>query len=163
MNKIFRIILRYSPSVVMVGEIRGMGEAIEGIKACTRGHHGSMATIHFGSPEEAIEGSGKMMLEEGLSLPLSVAKTWVASAFNIVIQMFFDDSKRGIKKITQITEVWPEEEHVRYRDLVVWQSHPDDFFKGSWVWLNHPSERLIKKLRQFGITSEDLREAGVVL
>jgi len=162
MNKLFRLVLRYSPDIIDTGEIRGKGEAIEAIKSCTRGHDGSASTIHFSNPHEAIEGCGKMMLEEGLNLPLSVAMTWVASAFNIVIQMF-SDSRRGIKKITHITEVWPEGEKIHSRDLIVWQPESDDYFAGKWVWLNNPSENLIKKMRRFGVTSADLREAGVVL
>lgn len=162
MNKIFRLVLRYSPDIIDTGEIRGRGEAMEAIKSCTRGHDGSASTIHFSSPYDAIEGCGKMMLEEGLNLPLNIAMTWVASAFNVVVQMF-SDSRRGIKKITHITEVWTEGEKIIYRDLVVWQPEPDDFFEGKWVWLNNPSENLVRKFRRFGVTSADLRDAGVVL
>lgn len=162
MNKLFRLVLRYSPDIIDTGEIRGKGEAVEAIKSCTRGHNGSGSTVHFSTPSETIEGCGKMMLEEGLSLPLNIAMTWVASAFNVVVQMF-SDSRRGIKKITHITEVWTEKDEIHYRDLVVWQpnSDSDDFFEGKWVWMNSPSEKLIKKFRQFGVTSKDLREAEV--
>ncbi len=162
MSRLFRTILRYSPDVILTGEIRGKGEAVEAVKSCTRGHDGSGSTIHFSSVQEAIEGTAKMMLEEGLNLPLGIAMTWVAGAFNVVVQMFAD-SRRGIKKIIHVAEVWPEGERVQYRDLVVWQPDPDDFFRGQWVWLNGPSERLIKKLRKHGVTTADLREAGVVM
>jgi len=39
-----------------------------------------------------------MMLEEGLSLPLELAKLRVARAFNVVVQMY-GDSIAGIKKL----------------------------------------------------------------
>lgn len=150
MREQFRTTLRYSPDVIIVGEIRGKGEAVEAIKACTRGHSGSMATIHFSSPEEAVEGAAKMMLEEGLNLPLELAVTWVAQAFNVVVQMF-SDSTRGIKKITRVVEVWPEKEGVGYRDLAVWEPSHSDYFTGRWVFPNLPSERLLRRMEQYGV------------
>ncbi|OIQ08720.1 type IV secretion system protein VirB11 [Moorella thermoacetica] len=150
MKKLFRTTLRYSPDIIMVGEIRGMGEAVEAIKACTRGLHGSMATIHFGSPYEAVTGCAKMMLEEGLNLPLEIAETWVADAFDVIIQMFAD-STRGIKKIVQVTEVWPEKRGVNFHDLVVWRPSKYDYFEGEWEFVNPPSERLQEKLFKYGV------------
>lgn len=160
MKTLFKTVLRYSPDVILVGEFRGAGEAIEAVNACTRGHNGSMATAHFNSPEEAIEGTAKMMLREGLNLPLEVAKTTVADAFNVVIQMFADSSK-GIKKLVRLTEVYPEGEKVKYRDLIMWRPSPSDFWTGEWLILDPPSERLQKKMRQYGVTASVLREAGV--
>lgn len=161
MKKQFRTILRYSPDVIIVGEIRGMGEAVEAVKACTRGHNGSMATIHFGSPEEAVEGCGRMMLEEGLNLPLDVAQMWVASAFNIVIQMFAD-TRRGIKKITRITEVINEKNFIKYNDLAVWQPAGGDYFKGRWIYPNFISDNLMKRMNRFN-PREDLLKKVVSL
>ncbi|PRR71935.1 CpaF family protein [Neomoorella humiferrea] len=161
MKKLFRTTLRYSPDIIMVGEIRGMGEAVEAIKACTRGHHGSMATIHFSSPYEAVTGCAKMMLEEGLNLPLEIAETWVADAFDVIIQMFADTTK-GMKKIVQVTEVWTEKAGVKFRDLVVWRPGKYDYFDGDWEFVNPPSERLKEKLRMFGVNiSQFPARAGV--
>lgn len=148
MNKQFRTVLRYSPDIIIVGEIRGRGEATEAIKACVRGHDGSMATIHFSSPEEAIEGCGKMMLEEGLNLPLEIASHWVASAFNIVIQMF-TDTKRGIKKITKITEIRVVKNKIEYIDLIRWVPSEEDFFKGNWIAPNSISTQLLEKMSRY--------------
>lgn len=161
MQKQFRTILRYSPDVIIVGEIRGMGEAVEAVKACTRGHDGSMATIHFGSPEEAIEGCGRMMLEEGLNLPLNIAQLWVASAFNIVVQMFAD-SRRGIKKITRVTEVKSESNKIEYRDLAVWEPSGSDYFKGQWTYPNPISRELLNRMARYN-PRRDLLERVVKL
>lgn len=162
MNKLFRTILRYSPDIIIVGEIRGLGEAIEAIKACTRGHHGSMATVHFNSPQEAIEGCGKMMLEEGLQLPLDIAQTWAANAFDVVIQMFSDATK-GVKKVIQVTEVRSKGEEVKFRDLVAWQQKGSEYTDGDWLFLKPPSEGLLEKMRMFGVSPDELRSAGVVI
>ncbi|KJS10681.1 MAG: hypothetical protein VR67_17530 [Peptococcaceae bacterium BRH_c8a] len=160
LKEAFRTVLRYSPDVIIVGEMRGVGEADEAIKACTRGHDGSLATGHFTSVEESIEGTALMLIEEGKNLPLSLAKLQVARAFNIVIQLY-TSPVYGVKKITRIAEIWPEGDKVVIRDLVVWQSQPDDFLSGEWRIMNPPSERLTQKMHQYGITSVDFREAGV--
>jgi len=68
-----------------------------------------------------------------------------------------------VKKITRIAEIWPEGDKVVIRDLVVWQSQPDDFLSGEWRIMNPPSERLTQKMHQYGITSVDFREAGVIV
>ncbi|MHB1127556.1 MAG: ATPase, T2SS/T4P/T4SS family [Bacillota bacterium] len=149
MSELFRTVLRYSPDVIIVGEIRGKGEAVEAVKACTRGHNGSMATIHFGSPREAVEGCGKMMLEEGLNLPLDIATLWVADAFQVAVQMFAD-TRRGIKKIIKISEICLEDGAITYHDLASWEPTPEDFFTGRWVFPNTPSPRLIDHISKYG-------------
>jgi pilus assembly protein CpaF len=148
LNEAFRTILRYSPDVIIVGEIRGKGEAVEAVKACVRGHNGSMATIHFGSPEEAIVGCGKMMLEEGLNLPLEIANLWVADAFQVVIQMFADTT-RGIKKITHVTEVCVKNNEIEFKHLAVWQQKGKDFFEGEWRFPNEISPQLKKRIEKY--------------
>jgi len=161
MNRLFRTILRYSPDVIIVGEIRGRGEAVEAVKACTRGHQGSMATVHFNSPEEAISGCAKMMLEEGLNLPLDIAATWVADAFNVVVQLFAD-TKKGYKKVIRVTEVWAEKQEVKFRDLAVWQPTPEDYSKGRWVFPNLPSRKLQERMFQYGILPEELERLSLL-
>jgi pilus assembly protein CpaF len=148
LSEAFRTILRYSPDIIIVGEIRGKGEAIEAIKACVRGHDGSMATVHFGSPYEAIEGCGKMMLEEGLNLSLEIANLWVADAFQVVIQMFADTTK-GIKKITHITEVYTEKGEINFSDLAVWRPKDKNYFEGEWIFPNKISPQLRKRMAKY--------------
>jgi len=149
LSEAFRTILRYSPDVIIVGEIRGKGEAIEAVKACVRGHDGSMATVHFGTPEEAIEGCGKMMLEEGLNLPLDIANLWVANAFQIVIQMFADTTK-GIKKITHVTEVCvTDSKEIQFKHLAVWRQKGNDFFDGEWLFPHEISPQLKKRMDKY--------------
>ncbi|MDI6814040.1 MAG: ATPase, T2SS/T4P/T4SS family [Desulfitobacteriaceae bacterium] len=160
MKALFKKVLRYSPDVILVGEFRGAGEAVEAVNACTRGHDASMATAHFSSPEEAVEGTAKMMLREGLGLPLDIAMTTVASAFNVIIQMFADSTK-GIKKIVRVTEIYPEGTQVKYRDLIVWRPDPNDFWQGAWLILEPPTERLQRKMKSYGMTTAKMREAGI--
>lgn len=162
LRNLFRTALRYSPDLIIVGEMRGAGEANEAIKACTRGHDGSMGTGHYNSVEEAIEGTALMLLEEGKNLPLGLAKLQVARAFNIVVQTY-SSTVHGIKKITHIAEIWPEGDNVKIRNLVTWKPNPDNYFQGEWVIKNLPSGRLLQRMHQYGVTLQDFKEAEVVI
>lgn len=161
MKELFETALRESPDVIAVEEFRGAGEAIEAVRACTRGHPGSMATAHFNSPEEAIEGTAMLMLEEGLNLPLELAKLRVARSFDVVVQMF-SDSVRGTKKLVSATEVLvgPAGE-IGFRDLIRWEPRGDDYLgPGEWVFANPPSPGLRAKMFRFGVTDAMVRKAG---
>lgn len=158
MSDLFRAILRLSPDVIIVGEFRGAGEALEAVRACVRGHDGSMATAHFTSPQEAVRGTAMLMLEEGLNLSLNQAMVRVAQAFNVVVQTF-TDSQRGIKKITSITEVEEEDGAITYRDLLVWEPFGQDYLgPGKWVVKNPPSAKLCAKMARYGVTPARITE-----
>lgn len=155
LKTLFRTLLRYSPNIIIVGEFRGAGEAREAVRACERGHHGSMATAHFSSPREAIEGTGRLLLEEGLSIPASAATLMVAGAYNVVIQMF-GDTTRGIIKVDSVTEVDLKGDEVIYRDLIKWVPQAEEYTIGDWVVKSQPGPRLTERLGQYGVTLEVL-------
>jgi pilus assembly protein CpaF len=161
MKELFETALRESPDVIAVEEFRGAGEAVEAIRACTRGHPGSMATAHFNSPEEAVEGTAMLMLEEGLNLPLELAKLRVARSFDVVVQML-GDTVRGIKKLLSVAEiVVGETARVGYRDLIRWRPLSEEFMgPGEWVFLESPSRILRAKMFRFGVTEEMIKKAG---
>jgi pilus assembly protein CpaF len=91
-----------------------------------------------------------------MRLPVEVAATWVAQAFNVIVQMFADTT-RGIKKIVQVTEVWEDGGKIHYRDLALWRPHPDDFFEGCWVFPNMPGQKLLRKMHRHGVTPADFK------
>lgn len=160
MRELFRAALREGPDVMIIEEFRGAGEAIEAVKACTRGLLGAMATAHFSTPEETVEGTAMMMIEEGLGLTLELAKLRVARAFNVVVQMLADTG-RGIKKVISITEVVVSNGSISYNDLVRWQ--PDDEYdfwgSGQWEFCKRPSARLLSQLRR-EVARETLVDLG---
>ncbi len=158
LGDLFGIILRYSPTTIIVGEFRGAGEAKEAIRACVRGHN-SMATAHFSSPQEAIEGTAKLLLEEGMNLPLDVATLTVASAFNFVVQMF-GDAVRGVIMVESITEVIAEQSDIKYRDLIRWTPHGTDYLDGSWQHKGGLSPSMIDRLCKH-VSIDELRGAGL--
>ena len=119
LENLFRTILRYSPNRIIMGEFRGTGEARSAIEACLRGHEGSMATAHFNSPKEAIEGTARLLLAEGYSVKPEIAAATVASAFNVVVQMF-GDTTRGIIKLDSITDLQIDGAQITYNDILKW-------------------------------------------
>lgn len=153
--------LRLSPDVFVVEEFRGPEEAIEAVRACTRGHPGSMATGHFNSPEEAVEGMGLLLIEGRLPLPLELAMLRVARSFNVVVQMF-SDSVRGTKKLVSVTEiVVTPGGGIEFRDLIRWQPHGDDYLgPGEWRFEHPPSPGLRAKMFRFGVTDAVIEKAG---
>lgn len=147
MKELFSTILRESIDVLVVEEFRGAGEAIEAVRACTRGMPNAFTTAHFNSPEEAIEGTALFMLEEGLNLDLNLAKIRVARAFNIVVQLF-GDTITGKKKLISITEVGVDKNNnIFINDLIKWVPSEDDYFgKGEWIEVNQPSTELLTNI-----------------
>ncbi len=152
LNTLFRTILRYSPNIIIVGEFRGAGEAKEAIRACERGMHGSIVTCHFGSPREAIEGTSRLLLEEGMNISPLAATLMVAGAYNIVLQMF-GDSTRGIIKVDKITEIIYGQDKVEYNDLIKWEPEGDDYKIGEWKVVGKPSQRLINRMQLYGVSN----------
>lgn len=160
LENLFRTVLRYSPNRIIMGEFRGTGEARSAIEACLRGHEGSMATAHFNSPEEAIEGTARLLLAEGYNVSPDVAAATVASAFNVVVQMF-GDTTRGIIKLDSITDISVENNQIIYNDLLRWIPYGDDYKKGEWQTVNYASDRLIERVKRFGVSDKDLQQAGL--
>ena len=163
MQELFQATLRESPDVVIIEEFRGKGEAVEAIHACTRGVRGAMATAHFNSPREAVEGIAMMFEEEGLHIPFETAMIRVATAFDVVVQMM-NDSDRGIKKLLTITELGVRGREVVCTDLVRWEPEGQDYLgKGTWKLVNPPSPDLRAKCFRYGVTDNDWRRVGFKL
>lgn len=160
MKELFETALRESPDCIIIEEFRGAGEAVEAIRACTRGHYGSMASAHFNNAEEAVEGTAMMMLEEGLSLPLELAKLRVARAFNVVVQMY-GDALTGIKKLVSITEIYVDENNnINYIPLVEWVPSCEEYMgEGKWLIRNNPSPKLITHISRT-TPREEIEKAG---
>lgn len=158
MRQAFRTVLRKSPDIIIIGEIRGRGEAEESLYACTRGHTGSMATVHTSSVEHAVKDIALMLIREGVNLPLHLAKLQVVQAFNIVVQMWADSVVVGVKKIVEVAEVWADGEEIKKNTLCFWETNGDNYLEGNWVFPNPIREQLIKRLRQYHVTNQDIRE-----
>ena len=116
-RELFKNSLRMRPDRVIVGECRG-GEALDMIQAMTSGHAGSMTTLHSDSPQDALNRLETMAMMSNVEIPLMALRAQVASAIHIIVQMMrFAD---GGRRIVQIAQVLPLDEHGRY--------HVEDLF-----------------------------------
>lgn len=160
MKELFSTMLRQSIDALVIEEFRGSGEAIEAVRACTRGMPNAFTTAHFNNPEEAIEGTALFMLEEGLNLTLDLAKLRVARAFNVVVQLF-GDSITGKKKLISVTEIGVDENNeVYFNELIKWVPDSDNYFgSGKWMSINQPSAYMIKRLLT-RVGREEVEELG---
>jgi len=111
--------LRMRPDRIIVGEVRG-GEAIDLIQSMISGHAGSLSTIHANTARDALIRLETLSLMSDVEIPVYVARTQVASAIHLVVQIarFTED---GSRKITRITETCGLDDNGQYRtqDLYV--------------------------------------------
>ncbi len=93
--------LRMRPDRVIVGEVR-RGEALDMIQSMISGHAGAMSTVHASSPQDAASRLETLCLMNEVGLPVYVARSQVASAIHLVVQItrFVD----GTRRITSISE-----------------------------------------------------------
>lgn len=158
LDALFRIALRYSPNTIIVEEFRGAGEASEAINACIRGHNG-LATAHFTSTRKAVEGTAKLLVKEGAYIDLKNAVSDVASAFDIIVQMY-GDTVRGVIMLESMTEVIYDQGNIEYRDLVRWVPKAKNYLEGDWVFEHTVSPILRDSLCKV-ISIDELKEVGL--
>ncbi len=154
-KKCFQTMLVVSPDVIIVGEARGEGEASQTINACRSGHHGSMTTLHVFTAHEAVTTLALMAMEEGRRMPLNLLEDQVASAFDVIVQMY-GNSITGTKKIERIVEVWKGKSGPEFTDLCTWIPSESSFEKGYWKYPNGISDSLAAKLFRFGVSKEEI-------
>ncbi len=94
--------LRMRPERIVVGECRS-GETLDMLQAMNTGHDGSMTTVHSNSPRDCISRLETLVLMAGVDLPLTVVRTQIAKAINLIVQV--NRLRDGSRKITFITEV----------------------------------------------------------
>ncbi|GAB5402137.1 MAG: hypothetical protein Aurels2KO_03680 [Aureliella sp.] len=93
--------LRMRPDRIVVGEVR-RGEALDLVQSMISGHSGSMATVHASTPRDAAIRLETLSLMSGVELPIHVARTQVASAIQIVVQI--NRFANGRRRICAISE-----------------------------------------------------------
>jgi len=150
MKNLFRVVLRYSPTIIIVGEFRSGDEALEAVRACERGHDGSMSTAHFSSSEEAVRGIARLLTETNMVSDFK-AEQMVATAFNVIVQMY-GDPVRGKIKLEEISELIPTANGVKINKIIQWEPEEgQDYFKGEWREVGKISDRLLTKLRKYNV------------
>ena len=101
-RELFRSSLRMRPDRIIVGEVRG-GEALDLIQSMISGHEGSLSTVHASSAIDALIRLETLSLMSEIEIPVYVARSQVASAIDIVVQLT-RSNETGRRRISSISE-----------------------------------------------------------
>jgi len=99
--------LRMHPIRIIVGEVRSI-EALDMLQAMNTGTSGSLATIHSNSPRDTIHRLETLCMMSSFELPQASVARQIASAINLIVHQ--DRFPDGSRKVTHITEVYPDEQ-----------------------------------------------------
>ena len=115
--------LRMRPDRIILGEVRA-GEAFDMLQAMNTGHEGSMTTVHANTPRDALSRVEQMIGMSGIDIPARSARSQIASALNVVIQVArLADGRRKLTSVSELTgmegEVITMQEIFRFRQTGV--------------------------------------------
>ena len=115
--------LRMRPDRIIVGEVRA-GEAFDMLQAMNTGHDGSMTTVHANTARDALSRVEQMIGMSGIDVPARSARSQIASAINVVIQVGrLSDGRRKLLSMSELTgmegDVVTMQEIFRYRQTGV--------------------------------------------
>jgi len=135
----FKLALRQSPQRIVHAEIRDEDANIY-VRACTRGHTGSMTTVHANELEDVPDAIADMCMLDGRAMnPERLARRIAAYVTQVGIEMRFVNGRRRVVRIGELQWTGGEtavREWVRY-----------DASGGGWVYPEMPSPRALGKLR----------------
>jgi pilus assembly protein CpaF len=115
--------LRMRPDRIILGEVRA-GEAFDMLQAMNTGHDGSMTTVHANTPRDALSRVEQMIGMSGIDIPARSARSQLASAIHVVIQVArLADGRRKLVSVSELTgmegEVVTMQEIFRFRQTGV--------------------------------------------
>lgn len=151
----FDTILSFTPNIIVVPEVRST-EGEEMLKACTRGHDGSLTTVHGNSPEEVIDVFPSIIMEDGKPRDPELLRSMIARAFNIIIQKSWNP-ETGQRRIEKITEIYVERDKVKFNELIVWM--PDN---QNWYMKNLPTKRIYDRMKFYQVPEQILKDAQMI-
>lgn len=94
--------LRMRPDRIIVGEVRA-GEAFDMLQAMNTGHDGSMTTVHANTPRDALSRVEQMIGMSGIDMPARSARSQIASAVDIVVQVGrLSDGRRKVLSVSEV-------------------------------------------------------------
>ena len=104
------------PDRIVVGEVR-RGEALDLVQSMLSGHAGSLSTVHANTPRDAAVRLETLCMMSDVGLPVHVARTQVASAINIVVNIArLGDGSRRVQVISEMLGL-DEHNQYQFRDL----------------------------------------------
>lgn len=134
----FKLALRQSPQRIIHAEIRDDDANIY-VRACTRGHAGSMTTLHANALEDVPEAITDMCMLDGRGMsPERLAKRITEYVTQIGIEMRFEAGKRRLVRLAEIG--WKDGNPV----VREWALFNESSMQ--WSYPQAPSEQAWKKL-----------------
>ncbi|WP_127533908.1 ATPase, T2SS/T4P/T4SS family [Paenibacillus kobensis] len=139
----FKLALRQSPQRIVHAEIRDQDANIY-VRACTRGHEGSMTTVHANTLEDVPEAVSDMCMLDGRSMnPERLVKRIAEYVTQLGIEIRIVNGKR---RICRIGEIGWKDGNVTVTDWVRY-----DEASGDWRHHELPSARAFERFRRYGI------------
>jgi len=117
-RRLVRNALRMRPDRIVVGEVRG-AEALDMLSAMTSGHDGSLATVHAGSPEQALRRVETLALMADVALPHAAVRELVADAVDVVVHQRREPD--GHRRVVAVAEVVRAAGGPATRELYAWR------------------------------------------
>lgn len=99
---LLRSALRMRPDRFVLGEVRG-DEAIDMLTAMNTGHHGSLATCHANSPDDALRRIESMVLQGAPQWPLEAVREHLQAAVDVIVHV--ERSPNGRRRVREVSEV----------------------------------------------------------
>lgn len=127
----FKLALRQSPQRIIHAEIRDDDANIY-VRACTRGHRGSMTTVHANELEDVPEAIVDMCMLDGRAMdPQRLAKRIAQYVTEVGIQLNYVNGRRVITRIARIG--W-EHNQVAVTNWAIYDERSDDWIM-NWAEL----------------------------
>lgn len=106
--------LRMRPDRIIVGEIREASAAVVMLQAANTGHEGTMTTLHAENAAGALNNRmTNMLMRAGVGFSDEVARSEVAQAFDLVIQISKRAGHRFISEINLVDVSFVETGYIR--------------------------------------------------
>ncbi|WP_231637379.1 ATPase, T2SS/T4P/T4SS family [Paenibacillus sp. FJAT-27812] len=145
-DQAFKLALRQSPQRIIHAEIRDVDANIY-VRACTRGHSGSMTTVHANRLEDVPEAIADMCMLDGRGMNAErLSKRITQYVTEIGIEMSYLGGRRVISRIGELC--W-EAGQIFVRDWVRFDEAKDD-----WLFPSPPSPRAKLATNNGGDTDE---------
>ena len=149
----FKLALRQSPQRIIHAEIRDDDANIY-VRACTRGHTGSMTTVHANTLEDIPEAVTDMCMLDGRAMnPERLSKRIARYVTQIGLEMRVVDGKRRLVRIGEIR--WSRGE-ASVHDWAVYAGSGT-----GWTVAASPGDEACRRLSLAGLISLELALSGI--
>ncbi|WP_123039336.1 ATPase, T2SS/T4P/T4SS family [Cohnella candidum] len=137
----FKLALRQSPQRICHAEIRDEDANIY-VRACTRGHEGSITSVHVSSLEDVPDTIADMCLLDGRGMnPVRLARRIAEHVTHIGLEMRLVG---GVRRLVRIGEFCWEQGEIRVRDLVKYEEQGD-----RWTFPERFTAKGSERIRQW--------------